>query len=538
MGRIGGSVLVGLTVVGSALGVFMGNVHADPPTPQIPGGVAAPTAAEVSPICNAPDPSKVLGPAPSPPANPTSTLVTPPGGVASFTATSTNLYVLNSSQLITYTLSGSEVSVFALPPGFSAGDSPSQPVVDPSGNIYLSSYYGMKMDKLSPTGQVIWSVDPEGGSPTGIFSVGIGAAFELMVSVTQNSSGSEQVNLNTGAVSGFFPLFDNSDFVTQESDGNLLFSGNGYVETISPTGTVLSSFGSSQDQSNGLHTGSGTQFEYPAQAAQGADGTIYTADPLDTIEATSPQGYFESSTTLGQNSNGGGNLAMSNKDFFLVGSTFYYQGGPPFQSASDNISSVSLATLTAYLDGIQAPTNSLGWGAGISTPAAGNYFPPGTTPQVSANFNAGWATNASHLQLSYSVENDASLNAEVVPSPTTVDLPSTAAGLANIPLTIPAVDQQAGPYLVQASLFDTSASPPTLLGTTCMPYTVGATGDRLDLGTLPPAREPVVPPIPGVWPSMPNSGWTGCGHFRSPGATSSPTATPRHRRRRPVGLAP
>ena len=38
---------------------------------------------------------------------------------------------------------------------------------------------------------------------------------------------------------------------------------------------------------------------------------------------------------------------------------------------------------------------------------------------------------------------------------------------------------------MQASLFDTSTSPPTRLGTTCMPYTVGATGDGLDLASLP-----------------------------------------------------
>ena len=131
----------------------------------------------------------------------------------------------------------------------------------------------------------------------------------------------------------------------------------------------------------GVHTGSGTQFYYPAQAAQGADGTIYTADPLNTIEATSPQGYFESSTTLGQNSNGGGNLAMGGYNFYLVGSTFFYQGGPPFNNGADNISSISLSTLTAYLDAIQAPTDSLGWGAGLSSPAAGNYFAPGTTPR-------------------------------------------------------------------------------------------------------------------------------------------------------------
>ena len=72
-----------------------------------------------------------------------------------------------------------------------------------------------------------------------------------------------------------------------------------------------------------------------------------------------------------------------------------------------------------------------------------------------------------------------------MPPPTTIPLPTTAAGLADIPLTIPAADQQPGPYLVQASLFDTSTSPPTRLGTTCMPYTVGAAGDGLDLASLP-----------------------------------------------------
>ena len=72
-----------------------------------------------------------------------------------------------------------------------------------------------------------------------------------------------------------------------------------------------------------------------------------------------------------------------------------------------------------------------------------------------------------------------------MPAPTIVPLPTTATGLASIPLTLPAADQQPGPYLVQATLIDTSTSPPTTLGTTCLPYTVGATGDSLNLASLP-----------------------------------------------------
>ena len=486
-----GSALLGVITIVAVLVVVLGGsldaAHAGAPTPQIRGSVAAPAAADVSPICDAPDPTGILGPASNLPSDPTTTLVNPTGGVVNFTATSTDLYVNTGSQLITYTLSGAEVRAFNLPSVIvnRQGNEVSQPVIDPAGNIYLASYYDQLLDKFSPTGKLLWSVDPGNGNPTGIFSVGTGANFELGLSIVQDKSASDLIDLSTGAVSGSFPLFDDFDFVTQEADGNLLVSGNGYVKTFDPAGDVLSTFGSSRVGPAGIHTGSGTQFYYPAQAAQGADGTIYTADPLNTIEATSPQGFLEGSTTLGQDSNGNFNLAMGGSNFYLVGSTFFYQGGAPFNNGADNISTVSLSTLTAYLDAAHAPVDSLGWGAGLSSSAAANYFAPGTTPAVSASFDPWWTAKASHLELSYAVENTTVLDAENTPTPTTIPLPTTSGELADIPLTIPVADRQPGPYLVQTSLLDTDNSPPTLLGTTCMPYTVGATGDGLDLASLP-----------------------------------------------------
>jgi hypothetical protein len=373
-----------LVVLASGIGLFMGSAHAGAPTPQISGSVAAPAAAEVSPICDAPNPTSILGPSSSLPTTPTSTLVTPPGGVVNFTTTASNIYVNTGSQMIVYNLSGTEVSSFSLPSGFTGGDEVSDPVVDPSGDIYLSSYYETKLTKFSPTGTVLWSVDPQGGNPTGIFSVGTGSAFQLMVSVVQNKSTSEIVNQSTGASSGSFALVDNFEYVSQESDGDLLVSGNGYVETVGPAGNVLSSFGSSQTKGAGAHTGGGTQFYMPGQAAQGPDGTIYTADLLNTIEATNPDGDFENSTTLGTNSLGSGILNMGGYNLYLVGSTFFYQGGPPFNNGSDNISTFSMTTLTDFLDTAHVPDDTLGWGAGLSTPVAGNYFAPGSTPTDTA----------------------------------------------------------------------------------------------------------------------------------------------------------
>ena len=197
------------------------------------------------------------------------------------------------------------------------------------------------------------------------------------------------------------------------------------------------------------------------------------------MEATSPSGFLRGSTTLG------GKLDFGGWNFALVGSTFYYQSGPPFDGAADAISSFSLATVGSYLDAPQAPSDSLGWGAGLATPATGNYFAPGATPSVDATFDPWWTSQAAHLDLAYSVEDVSSLTAETVPTPTVVSLPTTATGLASIPLTLPAADTAPGPYEVQATLYDEATTPATTLGTTCLPYTVGATGDGLDFATLP-----------------------------------------------------
>ncbi|HUZ09668.1 MAG TPA: discoidin domain-containing protein [Acidimicrobiales bacterium] len=445
--------------------------------PQIPGSPAAPTAAEITPVCRTTSPAAVLGPATSLPARPTNTVVTPPGGVVNFAATTAALYVNTGTRLVTYSLAGAQQGSFALPSHFT-GNSVSAPVVDPSGNIYLASYYGQLVDKFSPSGALLWSVDPRGGNPTGLFSVGAGASFQVVVSLVQDTAGSLVLDQATGSVTGSFPLVDNG-FVTPEADGNLLYSANGYVETVSPSGRVLSTFGSSHIEGNGVHTGSGTQFSYPGQALQGPDGTIYTVDPDHTIEATSPEGFLRGSTSLGSA------LAIGGGSASLVGSTLYFQSGPTFNNGADAISSVPLSTLQAYLSSAQAPLNSLGWGAGLATAATGNYFAPGATPAVVATFDPWWAPSAPHLRLSYSVEDTASLTAGTVPAPTELPLPTTAAGLASLPLTLPVADTLPGPYQVRATLYDTSTSPPTALGTTCMPYTVGAPGDRLDFAALP-----------------------------------------------------
>ena len=481
-----------LAVLGTLGGLLWVGTGTSTPTPQIPGSPAAPTAAEITPVCTTTTPATSLGPATSLPSDPTAEVVAPTGGVVDFTATAAALYVDNGTRLETYSLTGVPLGSFPLPAHFT-GSSASTPVVDPSGDVYLASYYGKLVDKFSPSGTLLWSVDPRGGNPTGLFPVGTGTSFTVVVSTVQDATASLVLDAGSGAVSGTFPLVDDG-FVTQEADGDLLYSADGYVETVSSAGAVLARFGAPHIEGNDVHTGSGTQFYYPAQAVQGPDGTIYTADPLHTIEATSPAGFLESTTTLG------GALDFGGWGLALVGDTFYYQSGPPFSPSGDSIASFPLATLGEFLSAIRVPSDSLGWGAGLSTTATGNYYPAGTTPAVAATFDPWWVSAAAHLELSYAVEDVASLDAGTVPTPVTLPLPTTAAGLASVPLALPAADTVPGPYEVRATLLDTATDPPTTLGTTCLPYAVGAAGDALDFATLPAGAGSGGPATRGGWP--------------------------------------
>ena len=311
----------------------------------------------------------------------------------------------------------------------------------------------------------MWSVDPDSGHPAGLFPVGIGVGLRgrgLPSSSTPVRARS--CRPPPGSDVGTFPLYDDFGYVTQESNGDDLFTETasstadtndiGYVETVSPTGTVLSTFGSSHIEGNDTHTGSGTQFYYPAQAAVGPDGTIYTADPLSTIQATSPNGYLQGQTTLG------GTLNMGSASFYLEGQTFFFQGGPPFDNGGDNISVVSLSDVTDYLSAVSVPDDSLGWGAGLSTPEVGNYFAPGQAATVDANFDPWWSEDASHLDLDYSIENHAPSTTRPCPLRPTWPCPRRPRPSPRSPLTVPSSDQAPGPYLVQASLYDTSHRSP------------------------------------------------------------------------------
>jgi len=458
---------------------------------SIDGSVSPPSSTASTASCQDPEPSQAEGPQSTPSESPT-TVVSPPGGVWNFSATSSRLYVVNGNGVGVYSIGGSLLDQFTLPPSLTTNiftgaaisdNGISQPVVDASGTIYISSYYADIVAAFAPTGAELWAVRPP-NLPTNIFPITTTeSSFNLAVSTVDDI---QQSYLYTpaGEAGGTVRLWlPGSAYTTSSATGNLIVSdGTGHVQTWTGNGeTMLSEFGSSDLTFAGKSTGGPASFFYEGQSAQGPDGNIYSADGLSHITVTSQAGILLGSTDLGAaltHSGVDGGLAVE-------GDNLYFSVGPPFNSGQATISVLPISVVEQYLTDPQSPSNTLGWGAGVSTPEQGNYFPAGSPVTITANLDPWWTEVAPDYELRYSIWNAEAIATGSPPAAITVALPATASALEDIPLTVPGADQVAGPYEVEVALYATGTDPPTEVGATCMPYTVGAPADRLNLGALP-----------------------------------------------------
>ena len=320
--------------------------------------------------------------------------------------------------------------------------------------------------------------------PTNIFPITTTeSSFNLAVS-TVNDIQQSYLYTPAGEAGGTVRLWlSESAYTTTSATGNLIVSdGTGHVQTWTGNGeTMLSEFGSSDLEFAGKYTGGPASFFYEGQSAQGPDGDIFSADGLSDITVTSQAGILLGSTDLGgalSNAGVEGSLAVE-------GDNLYFSVSPPFNSGQATISVLPISVVEQYLTDPHSASNTLGWGAGVSTSEQGNYFPAGTPVTITANLDPWWAEVASDYELQYSIWNAEAIATGSPPAASTVALPATASTLEDIPLTVPAADQVAGPYEVEAALYTTGTDPPTEVGATCMRYTVGAPADRLDLGALP-----------------------------------------------------
>ena len=167
----------------------------------------------------------------------------------------------------------------------------------------------------------------------------------------------------------------------------------------------------------------------------------------------------------------------------VVNNNIYYLAGNPY-SSPNYLTYFTTTTEAEYMSAPQGAPFELGLGAYASTSATDNYFPSGTTPNVSVNFNQWWQNIASDYTGSYSVMNINQILAGQSVAASSFSIPSAASdystnGNASVSLNLPAAVP--GVYEVNIQLSQGS----TVTGATCAIYTVGAANDTFNPNTLP-----------------------------------------------------
>lgn len=452
--RVVVAVVVSLGLVGPAV-VRNGTASAVPSGP-VPS----------SPVCGVADLATIsppVQPAPSAPAH----VVARGFAVSALVAGNSRLHALDAEArtVRSFGLDGADLGAFTVAWRIRA---PAL-VVDPAGNFYLGRYPSTVV-KLSPSGSELWSRDV-GGEIVSLYGVSTGAGFRVGV-VKMGEPGSTQLD-GSGGAAGASPITGTA-FSTAPG-GDLVATDGAYVRRYDPAGNQKVVFGDAHVGEPRAPAGGKYHFYQQGGAAVGADGTFFVADATRGIHLAAPEGYYRGlapDATLG---------ALTERAWVvLMGDRLYFSAGGRF-NRGQTISWASVADVTALATAPRTPEPVLGFGAGLTTGATGQYFPPGRTPSVTARFDPWWASLAPGLSLRYTVRERRQILAGEAVRTSTVPLPTTAAGLAAVPLPVP--PGHPGAYEVDARIVRSGDG--AVVGSTCLRYTVGGAGARLDFATLP-----------------------------------------------------
>jgi hypothetical protein len=380
--------------------------------------------------------------------------------VSDFAITADSIYVLSAGQkfINRYTLSGNLLGTINL--NWIPSDNLA---VDDSGNVYVARQ-PYDVVKLDAAGNIVWSrslVAPirnlvGHNSPAGWLIGGVTADTTYFF------------NPNGGAV-GHVPLAGQR--FTETADSGLVATNGRYVYDYDASYSKLFSFGAQQTQNDPMPEGAPLHFYQQGAATRLTDGRYLVADATKGIYLVSPRGAVEG---LVPDSDLG--ALTQNSEMQIVGTSLYFSAGGRF-NYNQTVSRVALSDLLAYATQPKPLDHRLGFGAGVSTGAPGNYYEPGTSPHLTLSLDDWWK-QVPELSVAYTVRRADQVEAHVHPTPVTVSVGSDdiAAGF-HLQLPAPA------PGAYEADVRLLSAGQP--IGATCVHYGVGATGDGLSMSSLP-----------------------------------------------------
>jgi hypothetical protein len=283
--------------------------------------------------------------------------------------------------------------------------------------------------------------------------------------------------LEWGVYPRFYPQDDGTLVVMSDADEQ---SSSISVVRYTADGTVdLTVTGPLQ---GGSPNGRASTLDHPTGVATAADGGLLLAGPTWRLVEIGPDGVWRRFALSGEGQ--GSTFRFADLTPFVRQGDAVHFFSPREQGAGLQLSRVADADLDLLLDAPitwdvnhASTLDRLGYGAGLATDAVDDYFAPGETPAVHAEFAPWFGALGEDYELRYEVTGDPWLDPPVEPAAGTVAIPAEGG---EVPLTLP--DARPGPYEVHAELVEKATG--DVRTATCLRYAVGAEGATYDPAAL------------------------------------------------------
>ena len=499
-----------LLVAGAVAAVVRMHESSTVGLPQtIPGAGESPGSGAVA-VCGVPDLSRVTA---APGGAPKITPTTVAGGlsdqddaVREFAISGERLGVLQdldgSARVTLYSTAGARQGQFTL----SSRREDHEPVpvdsfvLGPDGAVYV--LVSNTLEKLSSSGVRQWATDLTSISagdvssafawhgPDGSFAVGVGLPNGTVALV--DSAGTVAADRPKIAGDIFNPQPDGGLITASSTEGGI------YLRRYDADGTQTARFGSVKTAQRVSATGAPFSFRNPLGATTAPNGELLVAEQGTGIIALSRTGMWQGVAPDGSvDSNvqadlhDGSRLISANGRYYFAVDSQKVDNAVDIVYLSEQQMQTWLHMPTELNAAQQSWLSVLGVGAGLTTPAADGYFPSGQAPRVSAHFDPWWASVAGHYSLRYTVRSAPRPDGSQPAQTQTAEIPRGG----DIALRLP--DRRPGAYQVNAELVQRSTG--TAVSGTCLNYSIGAPGNKLDFGSLSPGADwGGPPPLRGV----------------------------------------
>jgi hypothetical protein len=361
----------------------------------------------------------------------------------------------------------------------SIGQTPSSFAADEDGAVYIAG--GANLHKFGADGRALWQ-RPLSGTGDAVYIL-TGERDSRVGVVTRGTNGSDVLDPDGNQVARNSVI--GTTVQVDRSNGDLIATDGRFVRTYNADGTLRSMFGSALEPNDpGPY-----HFRGLGGATKARDGTIYLANAGEGLVSFTDDGLYRG--VAGERSPLDNNplvgLLHPTSAVDLYGDRIYYvTGGPagPY-SGGHQLRWMTPEDVEAVVGFPKGAVPRLGIGAGLAlaTQPSASYFPPGTNPAVTVNFEPWWSAHSSDITGQYTVtERSQVLNGkEIVPE--TFTIPAENSEPMAISLKLP--PPEPGYYEVEAKLIQDGE----VVSADCLYYAVGAAGSPVDLAALPAGND-------------------------------------------------